>query len=133
MTKAFAPTYSAALLDNGYDLISGDVKISLMTASYVYSSAHDFHADLTNILTTSANLGSKTNTAGMFDFADLSLGSPAGPGTGTQCWVWLDTGVSGTSPLVYYFNEDATAAAISIAADGTAINFVVPAGGLFRV
>jgi hypothetical protein len=132
VTKAFAPTYSAALLDNGYDLISGNVKIAMMTASYTYSAAHDFHSDLTNILTTSGNLANKTNTSGWFDFDDLSLGSPAS-GTGTQCWVYLDTGTSATSPLVYYFDEDEAGSPISIVADGTAINFVVPSGGLFRV
>jgi hypothetical protein len=86
----------------------------------------------TNILTTSGNLANKTNTSGWFDFDDLSLGSPAS-GTGTQCWVYLDTGTSATSPLVYYFDEDEAGSPISIVADGTAINFVVPSGGLFRV
>lgn len=133
MTKAFAPTYSAALLDNGYDLISGNVKIAAMSSSYVYSSAHDFHNDLTNIVTTSGNLAAKTNTAGWFDFDDLSLGSPAGGSTITQCWVFLDTGTSATSPLVYYFDETASGSAISIATDGTAVNLIVPSGGLFKV
>lgn len=133
MTKAFAPSYSAALLNGGYDLMTEDVKIALTTASYVYDAAHDFHSDLTNILTTSAAVTGKDDTDGWFDFNDLSLGSPAGPGTGTQCWVFLDTGVSATSPLIYYFDETNAGSAISIAADGTAINFVVPAGGLFRV
>lgn len=133
MTKAFAPTYSAALLDNGVDLISGNVKIALLSASYTYDPAHDFHNDLTNIITTSGNLGSKTNTDGWFDFADISLGSPAGGSTGTQCWVFRDSGTSATSELVYYFDETSSGGAISIATDGTAINFVVPSGGLFRV
>lgn len=133
MTKAFSPAYSEALLDNGYDLISGNVKIAAMSAAYIYSSAHDFHADLTDIVTTSANLAGKTNTSGWFDFNDLSLGSPVAGSTITQCWVYLDTGVSGTSPLVYYFDEDASGNPLSIATDGSAINLVVPAGGLFRV
>lgn len=133
MTKAFAPTYSAALLDNGYDLISGNVKIALTSASYTYSAAHDFHNDLTNIITTSGNLANKTNTSGWFDFDDISLGSPAGGSTGTQCWVFLDTGTSATSPLVYYFDEDSAGSPLSIVTDGTAINLVVPSGGLFRV
>lgn len=133
MTKITVATYRAALLDNGYDLISGNVKIAAMSSSYTYSAAHDFHSDLTNIITTSGNLASKTNTDGWFDFADISLGSPAGGSTITQCAVFLDTGTSATSPLVYYFNETFSGGAISIATDGTAITFVVPSGGLFRV
>lgn len=133
MTKALAATYRAALLDNGVDLISGDVKVCGMSASYTYSAAHDFHADLTNIIVTSGNLASKTATGGVFDSADILLGSPAGGSTITQFWVWRDSGVSATSELVYYFDEDSTGAAISIATDGTAKTLIVNASGWFKV
>lgn len=133
MTKALATAYRAALLDNGVDLISGNVKIAALSASYVYSAAHDFHSDLSNIVTTSGNLASKTATDGYFDFADISVGSPAGGSTITQFWLYRDSGTSATSELVYYWNEDASAAAISIATNGEAITVVVPSGGLFRV
>jgi len=139
MAKAFAPSFSAALLDftSGYDLISGNVKIAAMSASYTYSAAHNFHDDLTNIITTSANLTGKDATDGYFSFdSPFSLGSPAGGSTITQCWLYIDSGSSATSPLVYYWDEDATTTPLSIATDGTAVNLVVPAGppaGLFRV
>lgn len=133
MTKAIAASYRALLLDNGVDLISGNVKISGLSASYTYSAAHNFHDDLTNIVTTSGNLAGKTATDGYFDFTDVSVGSPAGGSTITQFWLWRDSGVSATSELVYYWNEDASAAAISIATNGEAITVVVPTGGLFRV
>lgn len=133
MTKALAPSYRAALLDNGVDLISGNVKIAAMSSSYVYSSTHDFHSDLTNIVTTSGNLASKTATDGYFDFADISVGSPASGSTITQFWLYRDSGSSATSELVYYWDEDASAAPISIVTNGEAITVVVPSGGLFRV
>lgn len=133
MTKALALSYRAALLDNGVDLISGNVKIAAMSSSYTYSTAHDFHSDLTNIITTSGNLATKTAVDGYFDFDNISVGSPAGGSTITQFYLFLDTGTSATSPLVYYWNEDASAAAISIATNAEAITVVVPTGGLFRV
>lgn len=132
MTKSLAPSYRAALLDNGVDLISGNVKIATMSATYAYSAAHDFHNDLTNIVATTGNLTGKAVLAtGAFDFDDPSLGSPAGGSTITQCYLYLDTGVSSTSPLVYYWNEDAAAAAISLATDGTEKFIFIPATGLF--
>lgn len=133
MTKALFPSYRAALLDNGVDLISGNVKVCALSASYTYSSAHDFHNDLTNIIATSGNLASKTNTNGVFDSADISLGSPAGGSTITQIVMFLDTGTSATSPLVYYYDEDSSAAALSIATDGTDKTIVVNASGWFKV
>jgi len=133
MTKALAASYRAALLDNGVDLITGNVKVCALSASYVYSTAHDFHNDLTNIIATSGNLASKTAVAGVFDSADISCGSPAGGSTITQFWLWRDSGVSATSELVYYFNEDSAAAAISIATDGTDKTVVVNASGWFKV
>ncbi len=133
MTKAFAPSYKAAILDNGIDLISGNVKVCALSASYTYSSAHDFHNDLTNIIATSGNLASKTNTAGVFDSADISLGSPAGGSTITQVWLWRDSGSSATSELVYYFNEDSSGSPLSIATDGTEKIITVNASGWFKV
>jgi hypothetical protein len=133
VTKALAASYRAALLDNGVDLVSGNVKVCALSASYVYSTAHDFHADLTNIIATSGNLASKTNTAGVFDSADISLGSPAGGSTITQIWLWRDSGVSGTSELVYYFDEDSAGSPLSIATDGTEKIITVNASGWFKV
>lgn len=133
MSKHLYAGYRATLLDNGTDLISGDVKISMHSASYVQSDAHNFHDDLTDIISTSSAVASKTATDGYFDFADISVGSPAGGNTGTQFTLWLDSGSSATSPLIYWWDEDASGSAISIATNGEAITVVVPSGGLFRV
>jgi len=132
MTKVLAASYRAALLDNGVDLISGNVKLYGMTASYTYSAAHDFLNDVTNIVYTSSNLTTKTAVDGAFD-SDSASASPAGGSTITQFWLALDSGVTSTSPLVYYFDEDAAAAAISIATDGTAKTVDPGASGWFRV
>lgn len=132
MTKALAPSYMVLRATTGLNLSSLNLKVAGMSASYVYSSAHDFHNDLTNIIATSGNLGTKTTTAGVFDSADVSMGSPAGGSTITQFWVYRDSGTSATSELVYYFDEDSTGAAISIATDGTEKTVIVNGSGWFR-
>lgn len=134
MTKALAPTYAASLLTSAApDLSSVNLKVVGCSASYAYSSAHDFLNDVTNIVQTSGNLASKTTTGGVFDAADLVLGSPAGGSTITQFWLYYDTGTSSTSPLIYYWNEDAAGSPISVATDGTAITIVWSASGIFAV
>jgi predicted HAD superfamily phosphohydrolase len=128
MTKALAASYRAALLDNGVDLITGDVKIVALDNTYTYNAAHDFLDDIGggSIVATSGNLAS-------FDSADISIGSPAPGDTITQFWLYRDSGSAATSELIYYFNEDASAAAISLATDGTAKTVVVNASGWFKV
>jgi len=134
MTKALAPTYAASLLTSAApDLSSVNIKVAGMSASYTYSSAHDFYNDVTNVVQLSGNLGSKTTTAGVFDAADLTLGSPAFGSTITQFWLFHDTGTAATSPLIYYWNEDASGSAISIATDGTAITVQWNASGIYAV
>lgn len=134
MTKALAPTYAASLLTSAApDLSSVNLKVAGLAAGYVYSSAHDFHDDLSNIVQTSGNLASKTTTGGVFDAADLVLGSPAGGSTITQFWLYYDTGSSATSPLIYYWNEDASGSALAIATDGSAITIAWHASGIFAV
>lgn len=134
MTKALAPTYAASLLTSAApDLSSVNIKVAGMSASYTYSSAHDFYNDVTNVVQLSGNLAGKTTTAGTFDATDLVLGSPAGGSTITQFWLFYDTGTPSTSPLIYYWNEDSAGSAISIATDGTAITIIWNASGIFAV
>jgi hypothetical protein len=133
VTKQFYPSYKAALLDNGVDLISGNVKVCALSSTYVFSSAHDFHDDLSGIIATSGNLATKTGVAGVFDSANISLGSPAGGSTITQIVLWRDSGTSATSELVYHFDEDSAGNPLSIATDGTEKTISVNASGWFRV
>jgi hypothetical protein len=127
VSKDLFDSYREALLDNGVDVISGNVKICALSAGYVVDLAtHNFHDDLTNIVATSGNLASKTGADGYFDAASVSLGSPAGGSTITQLVLWRDSGVSGTSELIAWTDEDASGAPISIATNGEAITVTIP-------
>lgn len=134
MTKALAPSYLVLRATTGLNLSSLNLKLVALDSTYVYSSAHDFLDDVGGgaIVATSGNLGSKTTAAGVFDSADVSLGSPVAGDTITQFWLYYDSGSGATSSLVYYFDEDASAAAISIATDGTEKTVLVSASGWFR-
>jgi hypothetical protein len=85
------------------DMDTDNIKISLMSSSYTYNSAHQYHSSLTGIVATSANLGSKTVTNGVFDAADVTLTAVSGSAVNAIV-VWKDTGTSGTSPLVAYID-----------------------------
>lgn len=134
MTKRLSNAYKQKLLDSSApDLSSVNLKIVGSSASHVDSTAHDFLDDVTNVITTSGNLAGKTITNGTFDATDISVGSPAGGSTITQFWLYHDTGTPATSTLIFYWNEDASAAAIAIATNGEAITAQFHASGLFTV
>ena len=134
MTKALASAYREDLLDSSApNLSSVNLKVAGMSSSYVYSAAHDFLNDVTNIITTSGNLAGKTITGGTLDATDLAAGSPAAGSTITQFWLYHDTGVSSTSQLIYYWNEDSAGSAIAIATTGDSITIVWNASGIFTV
>lgn len=132
MSKELAPSYLVLRATTGINLATSDLKIAGSTSSYVRSSAHDFLDDVTNIVATSANLGSKTTTAGVLDAADVSMGSPAGPSVITQFTLYKDTGSAATSNIIYWWNEDASAAAIAITCNGEEITIAFNASGIFR-
>lgn len=130
--KTLYPLYRAALLDNGVDLVSGNIKIVGLDNTYVYDDGHEFLDDLTGTVATSGNLASKTATAGVFASADASLGSP-GPGDTIVAYVmYRDTGTPATSALVLYSDEDSAASPISVATDSTEKIIACPSPGWFR-
>lgn len=132
MSKELAPSYLELRATTGLNLSTLNLKIAASTASYVRSSAHDFLDDVTNVVATSGNLASKTTTAGVLDAADISVGSPAGPSVITQFTLYRDTGTPSTSPIIFWWDEDASGAPISITCNGEAITVQFNASGIFR-
>lgn len=130
--KTLYPLYRAALLDNGVDLISLNVKVVGLDSTYTYDDAHEFLDDLTGTVATSGNLASKTNTAGVFASADASLGSPTAGDTIVAYVMYRDSGTPSTSALVLYSDEDSAASPISVATDGTEKIIACPTPGWFR-
>jgi hypothetical protein len=74
-------------------------------------------------ISTSANLGSKTSTAGVADAADAVFTAPA---AGTACEavvIYKDTGVAGTSPLIAYIDSSG-ATGLPVTTNGADITVV---------
>lgn len=95
------------------DLLSNNLKVSLVSSGYTYNDLHQFFTDLTNVLGTSANLGSKTLDNGVFDAANTSIVANA-LATCQAFVLWHDTGTPSTSPLLMFY--DATQI-VTISAD----------------
>ena len=93
-----------AFLAGDADWDANTIKVSLLSASYTFSQSHQFHSDLSGIVATSSALGSKTVTNGVADAADITFSAVSGSQV-TQLVIWADTGVSGTSRLLVYFDS----------------------------
>jgi hypothetical protein len=92
------------------DITSITVKARLMRVSaYTFAQAHQFLTSLPAAIVTDVTLGTKTangagSDPGCFDAADATfLGVPAGAAIDCLA-VFKDTGVAGTSPLLFYID-----------------------------
>lgn len=92
-----------AFLAGDADWDANTIKVSLLSASYTFSQSHQFHSDLTGIVATSSALSGKTVTNGVADANDVTFSAVSGSQV-TQFVIWQDTGVSGTSRLLVYFD-----------------------------
>lgn len=130
MANALYPITKKAFLDGGINMLTDDIKVVALSSTYTYSAAHDFRDDLTGVIATSANLGSKTTTGGTFDAADLA---PAFTGVDTDIAsivVFKDTGVAGTSPIIAYID---TGTGFPLTQDGGNVNITWNASGIFSL
>jgi hypothetical protein len=93
-----------AFLAGNADWDANTIKVSLLSASYTFSQAHDFFDDISGVVATSSALGSKTTTDGVADAADVTFSAVSGSQV-TQFIIWADTGVPGTSRLLVYFDS----------------------------
>lgn len=135
MANALYPKFKEGLLTSAsnYDIEAGNVKCVLIDlADYTYSSAHDFLDDVIAgaRVATSANLGSKTITNGLFDAADTSFAAATGD-VSEAIILYVDTGSAATSPLIAYFDTSITG--IPVTPNGGDINLAFNASGIFQL
>lgn len=129
MANVLYPKGKKKLLDGDIDLLVDNLKLLLIdVADEAYNAADEFHSDITGaaIVSTSANLGSKTTTDGVFDAADSSFVNV----TGDPCEaviLFKDTGVSATSPLIAWFDI------ATYTPSGISANVLFHASGLFAI
>jgi hypothetical protein len=133
MANAVQATARKLFLDGDIDLLNDTVK-AVITKTYTYSATHDFLDDVVvgNRVAT-VTLASKTTTGGAFDSADPVFTAVAGGSTVTGLWIYKDTGTASTSPLIAWYDTNASAAPISIVTSGGNITITVAASGWFTI
>jgi hypothetical protein len=100
------PLGKKAILDGDIDFLVDTIKVlGIDTADEVYSAADQFHSNITGagIVFTTGALAGKTTTAGVFDANDITATAVTGD-TIEALVLYKDTGVSGTSPLIAWFD-----------------------------
>ncbi len=121
-------------LQAGLNLSSGNIKAVLVdTADYTVNLSTD--QDLADVpgaarVATSANLSSKTFSAGTFDSADITFSSVTGDQS-EAIVLYLDSGVEATSTLIAYF--DTASSGLPVTPDGNNITVTVNAAGWFTL
>jgi hypothetical protein len=106
LANVLYPKAKEKFLSGLIDLTTHDIKVVLVdTADYTYSASHEFLSDVASgaRVATSANLGSKTVTSGVFDAADPTFTSVTGDQSEAMI-IYRDTGSAATSPLIAYID-----------------------------
>ena len=132
MANAIYPKYKEAVLQSSSDSsLGGTVKVALIdTGTYTYSASHQYLSDVSGVVGTAVTLGTKTYTNGTFDAANVTFTAVSGA-TVEAFLVYIDTGVAGTSRLVYY--QDANVTGLPVTPNGGDINLNFNASGIFTI
>jgi len=130
MANAIYPKFLEQILQGGVNLSSANIKAVLVDlADYTYSSAHEFLTSVPGAarVATSANLGTKTFTNGMFDTADTTFTAATGDQSEAVI-LYVDTGTEATSRLIVF--RDAGVTGLPVTPNGGDITVAVASGWL---
>lgn len=111
MANAAFPLNKKALLDGLVALLTADIKVLMVTASYTYDAADEFVSDLgATILTAgrSPDLTSKVTTGGIFDAADPTLPAVNSGQTAAALILYINTGADATSRVLLFLDTGVT-------------------------
>ncbi|WP_061290734.1 hypothetical protein [Herbidospora cretacea] len=109
---------------------SDNIKVYLVRGYTPNTSTHEFVSDVTGggggtIVATSANLSSKTTTAGVADAADETYSSVSAGASCAHLVIAKDTGSAATSPLIGYID---TGTGLPVTPNGADIAIVWDSG-----
>jgi hypothetical protein len=133
------PYFKQMALDSGatdnVDLNTDTIKL-LYLNGLTYDSTDKYVSDVladagVTEIGRSAALTSPTVTNGTFDAADPTTSGIAGGSTITDVVVFKDTGVDSSSVVIAHIDQDQSAAALSLATDGSPITATFDAAGIF--
>jgi hypothetical protein len=119
------------------DMSGDNIKSMLVDATYSYSTAHQYVSDVASgaiIQRGGSNLGTKTETSGVFDAADFTHTAVPTGHTVAAIIVYDDTpATDATKPLLAFIDHDASAVAISLPTNGGDITIQWNASGIFSI
>ena len=129
MANKFYPKGAEKLLGS-LNMSTDTIKAVLLSSAYTYSASHEFLSDISAaVLSTAQTLASKTLTGGVFDAADAVYTAVSAGDTASYVVLYKDTGVAGTSPLLWFVD---TATGIPMATNGGDIT-VQWDGGAYKI
>lgn len=102
MASAVYPLARQSFLTGEIVLTTDTIKVVLLSATYTYSATHQFYNDLSGVIQASPAMSSKVVTNGTFSAANSTLTAVAGGSTITALAGYQDTGVVGTSRLIWF-------------------------------
>jgi len=134
------PYFKEKLLDSSHadnvDLNTDTIKL-LFLNGYTYDANDHYVSDVLagpeTEIGRSGALDSPTVTGGTFDAANETTSGIAGGSTITDVVVFKDTGSDATSVVIAHIDEDTSAAALSLATDGSPITATFDAAGIFSL
>lgn len=104
MANALYDAARSSFLDANIDWSADNIKVSLVRGYTANMGTHDFLDDVTGaggtLVATSANLSSKTSTAGVADAADVTYSAVTAGAACQHLIIYKDTGVASTSNLI---------------------------------
>ena len=134
MANAIYPLWKAQLLQftTNNNLSAGTVKVALIdTGTYTYSAAHQFFSSAsTASIGTPQTLTTKTFTNGIFDADNATFTAVTGASVEALI-VYIDTGATGTSPLVAFLDTSVTG--LPVTPNGGNISITWDATGIFAL
>lgn len=137
MANALYPIWKGALLTGEASAAldgsgtTGVYAALVDTGTYTYSAAHDFYNDLSGVVGTDQEIGTKSYTAGVFDGANVTFSSVSGASAEAIVLYVKTAGANTTWRLVAYIDTGVTG--LPVTPNGGDITISWNASGIFAL
>lgn len=114
MANALYPKWKEALIQNSADSdvdgsgTTGVYAVLVDTGTYTYNPAHQYYSDLSGIVGTEVELGTKTYTNGVLDAADITFSAVSGSTVEAIVLFRKNAGANTTWRLIAYMDSGYT-------------------------
>lgn len=137
MANALYPKWKEAIIQNSADSdvdgsgTTGVYAVLVDTGTYTYNSAHQYYSDLSGIVGTEVELGTKTYTNGVLDAADITFSAVSGSTVEAIVLFRKNAGANTTWRLIAYMDSGYTG--LPVTPNGGNIIIQWNASGIFAL